>query len=162
MTTESQDRRSNGAGVLLGAASATLALGAVLTVVGQVVSGRPAAVGAAVGISLVLTVLGLSTVVVDVTARVLPAAALLVALLTYTLQVVLMAAVLVGLTRSGLLERSVDPTWLGTTVIAGTLGWTLAQLVRTVRVRVPAFDTTTSPAEPVAAGAVERAQGGER
>ena len=174
MTTESKDTRSSGPRVLLGTAAATAALGAVTTVVALASAGRPAGAGAAVGSLLVLAVLGLGTLVVDTTARVLPAAALLVAVLTYTLQVVLMALVLVGLSRSGLLDRSIDRHWLAGTVIAGTLAWTAVQLVRTTRLRLPAFEgsagdlgdgSTTATAPPVAAvpaGGSDRRQAGER
>ena len=51
-----------------------------------------------------------------------PPRALLVALLTYTLQVVLLGAGLRGLRRSGLLDDTLDRRWLGGAVIAATAG----------------------------------------
>ncbi len=40
--------------------------------------------------------------------------------MTYTLQVVLLAALFLGLSDSGLLDESLDRRWLAGTIIAGT------------------------------------------
>jgi hypothetical protein len=61
-------------------------------------------------------------------------------LLTYTLQVVLVGAVFVGLRRSGLLEQTIDPRWLGGTVIAATLTWLTVQVVASMRTRIPVYE----------------------
>lgn len=119
---------------------AVAAVGVVTVAAGAVAGGASAAYGAVAGSLLVLAVLGSGSVVVDVVARVMPAASLLVALLTYTLQVVLMAAVFVALTRSGQLDDALDRRWLGGAIIAGTLAWTLVQVVLTARQRIPAYD----------------------
>ena len=59
----------------------------------------------------------------------MPAASLLVALLTYTLQLLVLALVLAGLNRSGLLDDALDRRWLAAAVIAGTVAWMVAQIV---------------------------------
>lgn len=115
-----------------------VALGVVL--LGAAADGAPAAYGALAGGLLVLVVLGSGSLVVDLVAKVMPAASLLVALMTYALQVVLMAAVFVALSRSGLLEDSLDRQWLGGAIIAGTLAWTFVQVWVTSRLRIPAYD----------------------
>jgi hypothetical protein len=156
MTTESKkDPRSSGSRVLLGAALSALALGVGATVVGGVASGSAAAYGALAGTLLVLVVFGFGGVVVDTVAGLMPAASLLVALLTYTLQVVLMGLVFAGLSRSGLLDDTLDRAWLAGVVIAGTFGWLLTQVVLTTRLRIPAY-------EPVLTDARGADQGGDR
>jgi ATP synthase protein I len=141
MTTESQHRSSDpGTGVLVGAALWTVVPGGLLVVVAALVAGSAAAYGALAGLLLVLVVFGLGTGSVSVVARLMPGASLLFALLTYTLQVVAMAAVFVVLDRSGLLEDALDRRWLGGAAILGTLVWLAAQIVLATRRRIPAYD----------------------
>jgi ATP synthase protein I len=117
-----------------------MAVGAVLVALGALVDGAPAALGAGIGIGMVLTFFGLGAVAIDLVAGIAPTLSLLVALLTYTLQVVLVGLVFVGLSRSGLLDAEIDADWLGGAVIAGTLTWLGAQLVTTLRARQPVYD----------------------
>lgn len=160
MTTELQRRSPcRGTGALLGAAVAVSVVGVVLMVAAAVAQGAPAAYGALVGVLLVLGVLGLGSAVVDVVARVMPTASLMVALMTYGLQVVLMAALFAGLTRSGLLEDALDRQWLGGAVIAGTLTWMVAQLVLSTQARIPAYDL---PSEPASQAPVQQPEAGAR
>ena len=99
---------------------ASVALGAAAVVAGALVQGSPAAYGAAVGALIVVGVFGFGSFVVNTVATLMPTAALLVALLTYTLQVVAMGLVFVALSGSGLLGDELDREWLAGTVIAGT------------------------------------------
>ena len=126
--------------VLLGATSAALVAGLVLMLVAALAGDRAAVYGAGVGVLLVLGVFATGSFAVDMVAGILPAASLLVALLTYTLQVVVMGLAFVVLSGSGLLEDAVDGAWLGGTVIVGTFAWVFAQVVLTLRLRIPAFD----------------------
>ncbi|GEP34502.1 hypothetical protein NSZ01_22700 [Nocardioides szechwanensis] len=159
MTTDAprtgQADRDSGASVLLGAGGAALLLGLAATVVGALVSGSEAALGALVGTLLVVGVLGFGSFVVNVVAGLMPAAALMVAMLTYTLQVVLMGLVFAILSGSGLLDSTVDRGWLAGVVIGGTAIWLVSQVVLTTRRRIPVYElpsqVTTQPA-----------QGGER
>jgi len=84
-------------GQVRSAALVTLALGLVGALLGALLSGTPAAVGAALGAGIVLVFFGTGAVVVNAVAAVSPAASLLVALLTYTLEVALVALALTGL-----------------------------------------------------------------
>lgn len=118
----------------------TLLIGAALALAGALTVGAPAVLGAAIGTVLVCVFFGAGVFVLDVVASLAPAASLLVALLTYTLQVVLVGLVFVALSRSGLLEESVDARWLGGSVIAGTLAWLVAQVVASTRVRIPVYE----------------------
>ena len=97
----------------------------------------------------------------------MPTASLLVALLTYTLQVVLMGMVFVALSRSGLLGDTLHREWLAGVVIAGTFGWLLTQLVLTTRQRIPAYDLPgatpdTTLDESVASASGRSEQAGDR
>ena len=63
---------------------------------------------------------------VNLVATVAPRASMMFALMTYTLQVLLLAVVLVAVSRSDLAPDTLDLRWLGGTVIAGTLVWMAA------------------------------------
>ena len=141
MTTETLHRtRDTGARVLLGAAAAAtvVTLGAALLAL--LVDGSAAAGGALVGALLVLLVFGTGAFAVNAVASMMPAASLLVALLTYTLQVVLMGLLFWTLSTSGALGARVDERWLAGTVIAGTMVWLTVQIRQATRARIPAFD----------------------
>lgn len=125
---------------LVAGLAATLLIGIAAAVVGGLVTGSAAALGAVAGAALVCLFFGAGAVVVAAVARVAPAASLLIALLTYTLNVVLVAVVFLALSRSGALDSAIDPQWLGGTVIGGTLVWLAAQVVASMRTRIPAYD----------------------
>ncbi len=127
-----------------GAALAVLVLGVAAVVAAALLSTTAATLGAAIGVGMVLCFFGLGALAVNVVATHLPAAALVVAVLTYTLEVILLALVFVALTESGATDRDVDPVWLGLTVIAGTLVWTFAQIFGATRARLPIFDLRES------------------
>lgn len=142
MTTESplQPPRTSAAPLLRPAlAAGTVCLA--IVVAGALTEGSPAAAGAGVGAALVLGVFGAGALAVDLVARVLPSAALLVALLTYTLQVLAMALAFVALQRSGELGESLSREWLAGAVIGGTAAWLAVHVVTALRARIPAFDT---------------------
>lgn len=141
--------------VLLGAAAGALVAGLVLVLVAALTGGRDAAYGSAVGTVVVLGVFATGSFAVDMVAGVLPSASLLVAMLTYTLQVVVLGLVFVALSGSGLLDDTIDGTWLGCTIIAGTFAWLACQVVLTMRLRIPAFDLTGPTSD-------HPEQGGER
>jgi ATP synthase protein I len=122
----------------------TLVVGTTAAVVGQLVTGPSALVGAVIGTAMVCLFFGGGAIVLDAVAALAPAASLLVALLTYTLQVVLVGAVFAGLRRSGLLEEAIDPRWLGGTVIAATLTWLTVQVAASLRTRIPVYELGVS------------------
>jgi ATP synthase protein I len=140
------------------ALTAVLILGAALALVGGLTSGRPAVLGVLIGALMVCVFFGVGAVILDVVAALAPAASLLIALLTYTLKVVLIGLVFVGLTQSGALEQTIDARWLAGTVIASTLVWLTAQVIASMRARLPIYDLPAdngpqaAPQEPPAAG----------
>lgn len=159
MTTDAprtgQADRDSGAAVLVGAGGAALVLGLIAAVVGAFASGRDAALGALVGTLLVVGVLGFGSFVVNVVAGLMPSAALMVAMLTYTLQVVLMGVVFAALSGSGLLDSTLDRRWLAGAVIGGTAIWLVSQVVLTTRRRIPVYELPSPVSD-------HPAQGGER
>jgi ATP synthase protein I len=70
----------------------------------------------------------------------MPSASLLVALMTYALQVVLMGAVAVVLARSGLVGDELSRSWFAGAVIAVTLTWLMVQVWLVGRQRIPVYD----------------------
>ena len=91
--------------------------------------GSAAALGAAAGALLVVVFFTFGAFSVNLVATVAPRASMLFALMTYTLQVLLLAVVLVAVGRSDLAPDTLDPRWLGGTVMVGTLVWMAALLV---------------------------------
>jgi ATP synthase protein I len=141
MTTDTRPApRDRGVAALVRTAVATVLLGAVVVIVGGVTAGSAAAYGALIGTALVVVVFGFGTFTVNAVASLMPAASLLVALLTYTLQVVAMGLAFVGLSGSGALDDTIDRSWLGGTVIAGTLGWMTVQVLVSTSRRIPIYD----------------------
>ena len=126
--------------VVRGAFFGTALLGAVLVLAAAVTSGAHAAVAALVGTTVVCLFFGAGAVVLQVVSSLLPAASLIVALLTYTLKIALLALVFIGLSRSSYFGGQSESRWLAAAVIAGTLAWSAGQLVLHTRVRQPLYD----------------------
>lgn len=148
MTTESMQDTRRGASPLLVAAVAGALAVVVLAVAGGVVDGAPGATGAVVGGGVTLAVFALGVGLVNLAARVLPAASLMVALLTYTLQLLVLAIVVVVLDRSGLAGDEVSRGWFAAGVVAVTLLWLLGQVVAATRQRIPAFEEPLGASSP--------------
>jgi ATP synthase protein I len=144
---------------LLAAVAAGAVAVLVLVVAASLTEGRPAVVGAAAGGVLTLVVFALGIAVVGFVARLLPAASLLVALMTYTLQLLVLAPCVAAIERAGVGAETLSRGWFAAGVIAVTLLWLAGQLVAATRQRIPLYDTTARPA-----GADEMADhpGGER
>ncbi|WP_183100290.1 hypothetical protein [Nocardioides pelophilus] len=146
-------------GPLVFAAAVTTVVGVLVVLVAALASGEAASYGALVGTAIALVVFSFSAFAVDAVARLMPVASLMVALLTYTMQVLLMLVVFVGLNRSGALDDTLDREWLGGSIIVGVLVWTFAQLTASAKERIPAYDThDEAPSE----GVRPAAEGGAR
>ena len=135
---DARDHPGGAPRVLLGAACAALVAGLLLVLLAALVSGSAAAYGAAAGTAIVIGVFAIGSVAVDLVAGLLPNASLMVAMLTYTLQVVALALIFVALSGSGLLDDTIDGRWLGGTVIVGTFAWLVVQIVADDAPEVPA------------------------
>lgn len=126
--------------VLLVAAVCVVLAGALAAVVAGLTTGGPGARGALVGSAIALVFFLSGSLVVAAATRIAPETALLVALTTYALQVVVVALVFFGLRSSGLLEETLAPGWVAGGVVVATAAWTIGQLVASARARVPAYD----------------------
>lgn len=139
MTTDTRTHR-----VVTRAALVAAVAAAGLVLVAAFVSGRPAALGAAVGGVIAVAVFAFGSLAVEAVSRVMPAASLLFAMVTYTFQVVVMALVFVALNRSGLLEDDLDGRWLGGAIILGAFVWMAVQIRLATTARIPAYETRPS------------------
>lgn len=146
--------RAGGTTVLVRGVLVTLGLGLVGTLVGFLSDGSPAALGTLTGTLVVVAVCGTGSLLVNAVAGLLPAASLMVALLTYTLQLLVVLVVFVGLERSGLLGSGLHRGWLGGAAIGATLAWLVTQVLFTVRSRIPVYDLPASdtPGSPATDG----------
>ena len=133
-------RTTSLASVVRAALLCTFGVGSVAVLAAALVSGFPAALSAAIGVTMVCLFFSGSALVLAVVTERAPAASLLVALLTYTLKIVLVGVVFLSLQRSGALDGPVNAQWLGGTVIACTLVWVTTQIVFSMRARQLAFD----------------------
>lgn len=137
--------------VLTGAALWLVVASAVLAVVGGLTQGDRAVYGVLLGAGLVLLVFTFGATVVGATAKVLPNAVLLVALLTYTLQLMLLGLVYVGFRESPEAQREISQDWLAGGMIAATLAWMAGQVFVTVRTPIePWVAPVEDAAEPTA------------
>lgn len=126
---------------VLPVAAAGVALAVALaSLVGALASGAPAALGALVGGGIALAFFVFGSAVVNAATRVAPHAAITVALTTYALQVVLVAAAFAVLAESGAVGTALAAAWVAGGVVVATVAWVVGQLVATSRARVPVYD----------------------
>lgn len=149
MTTD----RTTATGGIARISAMTLAIGVALVVTGALVAGSAAAYGALVGTAIAVGIFGFGSFVVATVARVMPVASLLVALLTYTMQVVLLALVFVLIRDSGLLESTLDRYWLGGAILLGAGAWMVVQLRVSMTARIPAYDVPAGESDRAGSGA---------
>ncbi|MEO5652438.1 MAG: hypothetical protein ABIN79_12205 [Marmoricola sp.] len=126
--------------VLVQAVVWVVVVATVTTVAGGLLDGSSGAGGAAVGGLLSLSFFTFGSVIVNMATRLAPEAAMVVALTTYTLQVVLVVIAFALIRASGALGETLSAEWLAVAVVAATLAWTVGQVVATVRSRVPVYD----------------------
>lgn len=160
MTTETrQDARRTGVRTLVRSSAAALVAGGVVCLVGLAVAGGSGLAAAIIGTLVVVFVLFSGALVVTVVADLMPSASLLVALMTYALQMAILALLLIPLSRSEWAKTNLDAPWLAVAVIAGALVWTVAQVLLATRTRIPIYDlpapTTTGGPRSEASSAVE-------
>lgn len=145
MTTESKPGTRTGVSPLLGALASGAAAVLGLVLVAALTDGRPAVVGAAVGGVLTLAVFALGIAAVGFVARLMPSASMLVALMTYALQLLVLALVVAALERADVGAQTLSRGWFAAGVIVVTLLWLVGQLVAATRQRIPAYETRETP-----------------
>lgn len=144
MTTESRTSPRTGLSPVLGALASGAVAVLVLLVVAALVEGRPGVVGVAAGGVLTLVVFALGLAAVGFVARLLPGASLLVALMTYALQLLVLAAVVGAIDGAGIGADTLSRGWFATAVIVVTLAWLVGQLVAATRQRIPVYDLSSA------------------
>ncbi len=126
--------------VLAAAAAGLVGAVALAVLVASLVGGRPAALGVGLGGAVALAFFLFGSGTVMVATRIAPQASLLVALMTFTLQVVLVAAVFAALGSSGVVGSTVSAPGLAVGVLVAAGAWIVGQLVAHARIRVPVYD----------------------
>jgi len=126
--------------VLLTAGASVLLVVLALSLVAALVAGSAGGLGAAAGGGLALFFLLFGSVTVYVMTALAPQMSMLVALMTFTLQVLLVAAVFYALDASGAVGETLTAGWVATGVVTAAAAWVVAQLVASARARVPAYD----------------------
>ena len=147
MTTASRRTPDQGAAVLGGTFLLTAAAAAGVIGVAAIVADGDAAVAAALGSVVTLVVMGFGSYVVHVASRAVPGLSLLVALMTYALQLALMIAFFLVLSRSAESSESVRSPWLVAGVVVAVLGWTTTQIRLAGKMRTLAYDLPAEAAE---------------
>lgn len=140
MTTATPLGRTPVGTMFRGALVPGLAVAGLCVALGAAVDGRPGAGGALLGAALVAGSFALSLVVLGATRRCDPVLTMLVALTFYATKIVALAAGLVALEATGLLDGSLDRTAFGLSVVVCTVGWTVAEVVAAVKHRQPLYD----------------------
>lgn len=123
--------------VLLAAVLWVAATTVCATVAGAASQGRTGALSAILGGVIVLVFFGFGAVVVGASSQLAPQTSLLVAMVTYTFQVVLVALVFAALTKADAFDSDLSAGWLAGALIAGTFAWMTGQLIATLRAPVP-------------------------
>ena len=134
-------------GILVRTVGVSLLVGALVAGVGGLVQGPAAAWSVLLGTALVTVVCAGGAAAVNVVSGLMPEAALMIALLTYFLQVLVVLVVLAALADSAVLEEELDRGWVAGSVIGGTLLWMAGQVAVTTRARIPMFDLPDRPAD---------------
>lgn len=142
MTTESQQDTPRGVSPLLGSAAAGGVVIAVVALLGWLLADAAGLLGGFVGGTLALVVLFVSTTVVNAVAGIMPGASLLIALLTFFLQVLVLAFVAVALREAAFDRDRFSDGWFAAGVVAVTLGWVATHVWLYTRLRIPAYDLT--------------------
>jgi ATP synthase protein I len=157
MTTESkQVRAATGAGTLLGAASWALPVGVAVALVGLAVDGVHALYAGLAGAVATVVVLALGALAVDVVARIMPAASLMLALLTYVCQLLFLTVALAAVVGSA--DEDVT-RWAAGGLIAVTLAWTVAHVVLATHRRIAVYDVALPSERTSASDALSGATG---
>lgn len=133
-------RSRSAGGTVVRCLVSALVVSALLVAVVAVAAGGAAATSSAVGAGIGLAVMAFGSTTLNAVAGVMPGMSLAVALMTYTLQVVVTIALLLGLTRSGALDGDLERRWVGVAMIVAVIVWMVAHVVAVVTARLPVYD----------------------
>jgi ATP synthase protein I len=105
-----------------------------------ILTGPDGALAAAVGGLVALAVLAFGVLALAAVVRILPAASLVVALVTYAAQLAGLLVVFGALSESPAFAEPAVRGWLAGGLVVGTVSWVTAHLVLAVRQRIPVYD----------------------
>jgi ATP synthase protein I len=141
MTTESRRLpRNPGSVVLVRSSLGLLGAVAVLAAVAFVVAGEDAFATVLTGGVVSALVLAFGSWAVHLVAAAMPSASLMVALMTYGLQVAALTAFMALVSDSPEWGKSLIPGWFGAFVITCVVVWVVLQVVFATRARIPVYD----------------------
>ncbi|MFL6109474.1 MAG: hypothetical protein ACJ72L_21120 [Marmoricola sp.] len=106
--------------------------------------GMTEARSALLGGGIVVAFFVFGAVVVGTAARLVPGTAVMIAMVTYTLQVVLVGLVFAALTDSSAFDSALSAGWLAAGLIVGTFAWMAGQLVTTLRTPIAPWEGPVS------------------
>ncbi len=130
--------------VLRSAVLPSLVVGALCSVVALLVDGDEGFLGAAVGALCVVAFFGFGQLVLQVFRDIAPSLLLVIALMTYLLQVVALVAVYVAIQDNQAWQAAISTTALGVTAIVTTMVWMAGLVHAARRERIPLFETEGS------------------
>lgn len=140
MTSESHRLPVNpGSRVLIQSSLGLIAGVAAMALVAFLFSGADAVSTVVAAGVMTAVVLSLGSWAVHVVSVAMPSASLLVALMTYGLQIVLLTAFMALVSDAPEWGESILPGWFGASVILIVLVWVVLQVVFSVRARVPTY-----------------------
>jgi ATP synthase protein I len=163
MTTDARGAASTWGRAALGRTMLVLlVLGVLSAAFAALVAGSQAALGVAAGLGVASVTLATGFVVVDLIAGLKPSASLLIAMLTFLLQVVLLGALLAAAARADDLETVVDRGWTAAGVLLAALAWTVTLVHHALRAGPASEEVSPEARETVPRGVADPAEGGPR
>lgn len=152
MTTETPLTRTTPRGAeLVGAALVGLAGTLLVAVLALVLTGGdariPSTVGVMAGGSIALVFFLGGAFLVNAVATVQPQLTMMFALLTYTLEVVLLLVVFAALDRNQVFATQAEKGWVVAGLLVATMAWTVGHIRATTRLRIPAFEPVVGTRE---------------
>lgn len=143
MTTSPQPAAD--AALFRGAVRPTLVVGVVVLAGATILAGGRGALGAVIGIALVVAFFGVGLLILRHTARTNPRAVMAVALMSYVVKVTLLALMLVLLGRTELFDRGA----FAAATLACALAWLAGEVLTFWRLALPSTTVPSDSASPV-------------
>ena len=134
---------SSDARILRGAAIPTGLAGVAAIVIGLLVAGSKGALGAAIGLAVVIVFFSISVFVVNYTAKISPGTMMMAGLLSYAVKFIVVLGLVIALHD----VTFWNPKAFAWTVVALTLIWIMAETRATLQVRVIELAPGKEPAK---------------
>ncbi len=126
--------------ILRAAVLPSLVAAAICVVVATILAGRPGLYGAVAGSLLVVTFLGFGHLTLQMVSVVSPQLQLVIALLTYGLQVVALLALYAAFANNADWTGAISAASVGSTIMVCAVVWSAGRVLAASRERRPLFD----------------------